>query len=550
MIASLVWRNPKHNMFHSIRWKLTLSYVLLTLVTVSATGVLALEIVRRYAQKQELLALQANAVAISEQAVPYLVSGTPTPELNRLIQAASFLGDIRIRVLNHHGEVIADSGQPGSEDGVIFVLPEPGNDSSLSQGHLWPNIQVWTRVGSILSNVRELPAIRQLISENSWKIIRRDPGPWGGQLTFAEIQHSDPLPNAENQPEVSAITRSRRVVLQPIGAAQSPLGYVELSEGPDYVAVALKTTRRAFLLAGGGATLLALLIGLFMSQRLTSPLRRLEEAAIKMGAGDLSTRAPITSRDEIGSLATHFNRMAEQLQTSFAQLRAERDSLQRFISDASHELRTPITALKNFITLLTGSAGGEPSTRAEFLAESQTQIERLEWITHNLLNLSRLEGGLVELELAEHDVCELIESVVASFKPRADEKDIELRLVNPASPLRLVCDQPRLELSLGNLLDNAIKFTPRGGRVEIGADREDDSLSIWVEDNGPGIAPEDLPYIFDRFYRGKGTAGTTGSGLGLAIVKSLVEAQGGRISVDSSVGQGSKFTLTWEHSIK
>jgi signal transduction histidine kinase len=235
--------------------------------------------------------------------------------------------------------------------------------------------------------------------------------------------------------------------------------------------------------------------------------------------------------------------MAEQLQTSFSQLQAERDSLRRFISDASHELRTPITALKNFVLLLTGPAGEVPSTRAEFLAESETQIERLEWITRNLLDLSRLDAGLFELELAEHDVRDLLELAAAHFKARAEEKGIELQLVKPDSPLNLVCDQPRLELALGNLLDNAIKFTPPGGKVEIGARLEDDSLSIWVEDNGPGIAPEDLPHVFERFYRGQNAAGTTGSGLGLAIVKSLVEAQGGQISVVSKAGHGTRFTL-------
>lgn len=546
MHLSLAGINPKRDMFHSIRWKLTLSYVLLTLMTVSATGILALEIVRRYALKQELLALQANAGAISEQAIPYLASETPSPELHRLIQAASFLGDARVRILDRQGKVIADSGQPGSGDEVIIVLPAPENNLPRSQGQIWPDVQVWPRLGSILSNVRELPAIRQFIPDSSWKIIRRYSGPWGGQLTFAEIQRSDSPPDIVKQLEVLQTARSRLVVRHPIGGAQSPLGYVELSGGPDYVAAALRTTQRAFLLAGAGATFLAVVIGLLMSQRLTSPLRRLEEAAIRMGSGDLSTRAAITSRDEIGSLATQFNRMAEQLQSFFTQLQNERDSLRRFISDASHELRTPITALKNFILLLTGPAGGEPSTRVEFLAESQMQIERLEWITRNLLDLSRLEAGLVDLQLAKHDVGDILEAVAASFKARAKEKGIELRLVNPASPRRLMCDQLRLELALGNLLDNAIKFTPAGGKVEIGAQEDNGSLSIYVEDNGPGIAQDDLPHIFERFYRGKGAAGTTGSGLGLAIAKRLIEAQGGRISVTSIVGQGTRFALSWE----
>lgn len=545
MIASLPGINLKPEMFHSIRWRLIASYVVLTLLTVIATGILALEIVRRYARQQELLALRANAMAISEQALPYLASGAPSPELHQLIQAASFLGDARVRILDNQEQVLVDSGQPGSEDELIVILPILEKDASASQRQTWLNLQAWSRVGSILSNIRDLPAIRQYVPDSSWKIVRRYSGPWGGQLTFAEIQRFDSFPNTMTQIEPEMSTRSRNVVRQPIGSAQSPLGYVELSGGPDYVAVALKTTQRAFFLAGAGATLLAVIIGLLMSQRLTSPLRKLEDAAVKMGSGDLSSRAPIISKDEIGSLARQFNHMAEQLQASFVQIQAERDSLRRFISDASHELRTPITALKNFLTLLAGPAGGEASTRDEFLAESQGQVERLEWITRNLLDLSRLDAGLVELDLAEHDVSDLLESAAATFRPRAAEKAITLRLVKPEEPLRLVCDDPRLELALGNLLDNALKFTPRGGTVEIGARREHDTLSIWVEDSGQGIDPDDLPHIFERFYRGKGSTGLPGSGLGLAIAKSLVEIQGGQISVVSSPGQGTKFTVSW-----
>ena len=142
---------------------------------------------------------------------------------------------------------------------------------------------------------------------------------------------------------------------------------------------------------------------------------------------------------------------------------AERDALRRFIADASHELRTPITALKSFIDLLQGPAAGDPQAQAEFLAESQAQIERLEWITRDLLDLSRLDAGLAALDRDEHDVGELIEAAAAAFKAQAREKGIALSLQPPQPALTLYCDRGRIEMALSNLVDNALKYTPAGG---------------------------------------------------------------------------------------
>jgi signal transduction histidine kinase len=367
-------------------------------------------------------------------------------------------------------------------------------------------------------------------------------------------------------------------VLEPIGDPGSPDGFVELSGAPAYGAEALAATRRALSVAGAGAVLLAGLFGLWMSQRLTAPLRSLRETAGRMGAGDLSARAPLQTRDEIGELAAQFNQMAGQLEGSFKQLAAERDALRRFIADASHELRTPITALKNFNALLLGQAAGDPEARAEFLAESQVQLDRLEWITRNLLDLSRLEAGLLELDWGDHDLREILAAAAAPFQPLAAEKGISLSLDPAAEPAMQRCDRARLELALANLLDNALKFTPPGGRIELGvATGEGAARRIWVRDTGVGIHPDDLPHIFERFYRGMGgsvgrpatarggktgraeewkstaevggpateESGRRGLGLGLSIVERLVQAQGGRVSAESTPGQGSCFIIEW-----
>jgi signal transduction histidine kinase len=234
--------------------------------------------------------------------------------------------------------------------------------------------------------------------------------------------------------------------------------------------------------------------------------------------------------------------MAGRLEASFAELAAERDSLRRFIADASHELRTPITALRSFNELLQGAAADDAAARAEFLAESQLQLARLEWITQNLLDLSRLEARLVALDVARNDVEDLVRAAVAAFRTLARDKEIALSIQELPSPLEVDCDRARIELALSNLLDNALKFTPAGGEVAVGAERVGDAVRLWVQDTGVGIDAADLPHVFERFYRGK-NGREHGSGLGLAIVQSVVQAHGGQVSVESTPGSGSRFAI-------
>jgi two-component system sensor histidine kinase BaeS len=332
------------------------------------------------------------------------------------------------------------------------------------------------------------------------------------------------------------------VLAVPIGEPDAPLGYVELSQGPDFVSDALETTRKAFAYAALGAMLLAIVVGLLVSRGLVAPLRELTGVAGRMSGGDLSTRAPVRRKDEIGQLAGQFNQMAGRLEASFAELASERDALRRFIADPSHQLRTPITALKNFNQLLQGPAAGDMAARSEFLAESQAQLDRLEWVTRHLLDLSRLDAGLVALDLARHDLGDLVNSAVAAFRPLAREHEITLSVRVPEPSPQFPCDGTRIELALSNLLDNALKFTPPGGQIRVGANADAGTACLWVRDSGPGIEPEDSPHIFERFYRGR-DAEAGGSGLGLAIVQSIAQAHGGRVSVESEPGAGSLFVI-------
>jgi signal transduction histidine kinase len=530
-------------MFRSIRWRLVLSYVLLTLLTVTMVGVLALSLIEQYVGQQETEHLSANADAVARRALPLVWPIVRPAPLLELAQTSSFLGNARIRILDSRREALADSWASAKADEIVWILPPldwNAEDLRILPRMLLPGLSAETPYPFPLLLGEAVSMLEGLPSDTGVTGVRWRDDAWGVRFSFHGADNPEELRAWVAQQQ--SAPRSERVVTVPIGDKGDPLGYVEISNGPDYGREALATARQAFLLAAGGATLLAVIVGLWVSRRLSAPLRELASVAGQMSSGDLTTRAPDQGRDEIGQLASQFNQMAERLEASFTELAAERDALRRFIADASHELRTPITALKSFNELLQGAAARDPDARAEFLSESQAQIDRLNWITRNLLDLSRLDAGLVELDLAVHDVGALLQGAALAFQAAAREKRISLSLRLPEPPVTLLCDQARLEMALSNLLDNALKYTPAGGQVDLGAHGESDGVHLWVRDDGPGIEPGDLPHVFERFYRGRNSRGE-GSGLGLSIVHSIVQAHGGRLSVESTPSAGSLFLL-------
>ena len=298
---------------------------------------------------------------------------------------------------------------------------------------------------------------------------------------------------------------------------------------------------------------IAVVVAALLSRRFTAPLRRLTEASRAIAEGDLASRV---SPEAMGSgtlelieLADQFNTMADRLQDSVATIRRDRDRSRDFLADVSHELRTPIAALRTFTELLQGDAGASPETRAEFLESSAVQLERLDWLAQNLLDLSKLDSGLVLLDLRPEDIRATIESAVEQAEPAARRRGVALEVAMPDAPLRIRHDPPRVGQIVINLVGNAVKFTERGGmvRVAVGADPEvAGAARIEVTDTGVGIDAAELPRIFERFYRGSraNEARSSGSGLGLAIVKSIVDMHGGTIAVESRVGRGSRFVVT------
>ncbi len=552
-------------MFRSIRWRLVFSYMALTLLTVSLVGLLTFRLIESYIERQEIESLTANAEAIAQQ-VPMFMRDPVM--LTQFIQTASFLGNTQVRITTNDGRRLIDSNKLGRENGLAWYVPgqrETNGATSPSSTCVTLSVPDTLVINGLQGQLQISPdEIADVAIHYSTITIERVPGVWGSRLVFSEQPKPNPSVDKAVQeaqiPESAGVvdwdwsqialnraadaTAMMRSVKVPILQDQTILGYVELSHSLDVTSESLRPIRQALLTAGAGIGLLAVVVGLLVGQGLTSPIRTLSMAARRMRGGDLSARAHVRSGDEIGELAVQFNEMAEQLQTSFSELAAERDALRLFIADASHELRTPITALKTFVELMQGPAANDLEAQTEFLNESQAQLDRLSWITANLLDLSRLDAHLVQLEIEPHAADEILAAAASPFRARAQDRSIDLRVESADADLIVDCDSSRMGMALSNLIENAIKYTQDGGTVQVGASATPAGIELWVKDNGAGIAQEDLPHIFERFYRGHHTeVYPDGSGLGLAIVQSVVHAHGGRIEVESRPTQGSRFTI-------
>ena len=300
------------------------------------------------------------------------------------------------------------------------------------------------------------------------------------------------------------------------------------------------------IIALGGA----IVVAAFLAQRFTAPLRRLTEASRGLAEGDLTQRVPAThllaGSTELAELALQFNAMAGRLEESVEIIRRDRDLSRDFLADVSHELRTPLAALRMFSELLRSDREVDAATRAEFLESSAQQIDRLDWLAQNLLDLSKLDSGLVLLDLRPEDLRSTVESAIEQAVGAAERRNVGLTVRLPDAPVRVRHDPLRVGQVVTNLVGNAIKFTPAGGAVTVTVRGHRGGGRIIVEDTGVGIDATELPHVFERFYRGSraNEARAGGSGLGLAIVRSIVDMHRGSVAVESRLGTGTTFTVS------
>ncbi|NTU72101.1 MAG: HAMP domain-containing histidine kinase [Coriobacteriia bacterium] len=408
------------------------------------------------------------------------VTAGSAEDLNRWVQLAALTTQTRVRIYDDSQVLRADSGSPSALDAAGLVDRGEGRSPSERGDH------------------------------------ERLPRPLGGGI-FGATAGPDRL---------GSLGRALRYPVEGTNL------FVDLSEAPVSGSEAVVLVAQAWALAGALAVALAALAGYLLSSRISHPLVALTEASDRMAEGDLSARAPVTRSDEFGRLADSFNTMAGRVETTVG-------SLRRFVADAAHEIGTPLTALEADLELAEKAAQTEDERR--LVQRALGQARRLEALSQGLLRLSRIEAG-ESVELTRVDVTAVVRSALDTIASRAEQAELALDVGPIDEPLPVTADEAKLQAVVDSLLDNAVKFTPAGGRISVSAVREGSDALISVADTGVGIPLAEQEMVFSRFHRARNAAAIPGSGLGLAIVSATVERFGGTVRFASSEA-GTRFEV-------
>jgi signal transduction histidine kinase len=320
------------------------------------------------------------------------------------------------------------------------------------------------------------------------------------------------------------------------------LGKLYISSDPTaepYVAPFLRLSasiNRSFLIGGSVAIAIALLLTFILSRRITSPIGALAKAARRLGRGDLSQRVQLSGEGEVAALGQAFNSMAGNLERA-EQLR------RNMVADVAHELRNPLSNIQGYLEAIGDRVIKPDATTIHSLSEETALLSRL---VNELQELSLAEAGELKLVYQAEDITKLVKEAVNPWQPKVTAKEISLSLDLPDNLPLVNIDWQRVNQVMHNLLENAVAYTHKGSAINVAASAKGKWVEVSVSDTGEGIPAQDLPHIFERFYRvDKSRARATGGrGLGLTIAKRLVEAHGGTITVESELGKGSRFSFT------
>jgi two-component system, OmpR family, sensor kinase len=430
-------------------------------------------------EERRLSDLEREAKVAKPTLEDLLLRDTPAPTINRRVRAVAEATDSRVTLLGWERE--REGPQSGLLDLGFYAISDSG------QEHAFPRNDTLTR-----------RAIRTRRAQSGFDSFK------GERIGL---------------------------VVQPLLEAGEPQRVAIYSRDLEEVVTTVSFIRDRVLLASLAALLIALLGGYLVAHRLAQRVRRIERAAAEVSRGRFMDPLPVDSEDELGQLTSTFNTMQ-------AQLRQVDVARKEFIATASHELRTPIFSLAGFVELLQDEELDD-ETRREFIETMGEQLARLQKLTVDLLDLSRLDAGSLELHSEPVDLAELTRSVVGEFLPAITEHGTELRIDLPGEGPEATCDRERVAQIMRILLDNALRHTPEGTGVTVRADRRNGAAELTVADTGPGLPDLAHAKVFERFYTGDAARG---AGLGLAIARELAERMRGQVVLSSRPGSTS-FTL-------
>jgi heavy metal sensor kinase len=319
-------------------------------------------------------------------------------------------------------------------------------------------------------------------------------------------------------------------------AMLSPTIIAQVGQAMESQSRFIEAFKRIFIITMSFLLVVAAGVGWFMARRAVSGVEAVTRTARKISGGSLEERVPVKSRgDEIDQLATTFNEMLDRIQTLLTEIKEMSENI-------AHDLRSPIARIRELaeVTLTTGKSLDEYESMA---ASTVEECDRLLDMINTMLFISKTEAGVEKPSRTEVDIAALIASACAIFEPIAEDKNVMLRCEAPKKQV-VFGDARMLQRMLSNILDNAVKYTPPGGRVEISLSETERDIVITIADTGVGISEADLPRIFERFYRGDQSRSEPGTGLGLSLARAVARAHGGDITVTSVQNQGSTFIIT------
>jgi signal transduction histidine kinase len=368
----------------------------------------------------------------------------------------------------------------------------------------------------------DMPPIRRFMDGDDLPILGDDPRQAGTHKPFS-VAH------------IEIMGRAHCYLYVILGSEQyaSVAGMI----GDSYIIQGALTGLALILLVVGG-------LGLLLFRRLTQRLRHMQDAVAAFEQGHFDRRIEEGGSDEIGRLAACFNRMADTLDETMEELRQADRMRRELVANVSHDLRSPLASIQGYLETVHIKDGSlDPEERQRYVKTALRNARRLSDLVGELFELSKLETEQVEPSLEPFPIAELVQDIVMQYQPQAEEQGVDLQLELPDRHARARADIGLVERALSNLIDNAIHYTPDGGRVQVRVRNEEHEVGVAVADTGPGIPEDDLPHIFERFYRVDKSRDRDkgGAGLGLAIAKTILELHDRTLTVESTVGEGTTF---------